>query len=338
MRQSAALLSETPVRLADLQFPRGRVHLHRTRLAYIHLDNLLHFAKIDRDGRIDGYIAAWLPDEVALLFLRGGELISATAFTEHGREVLPIGEALQRMRREVERGEITYCEAPMEQLAWMYESCASPPRRLPVQHADPGALFQGLQHDRFSGVLELISDGRVSYFLFAGGQYQRGYFCNRAEGTAVGAYVEAQFRPHEDGSRAGIVATALPVREAVPEQAAPALIATYRDLFWRITDAAEAEVPDEALRRAERLRDGLQETHAPLHAIGLPREHEAAAFVASPDELTWALADWTHQLLEQLEVIAPGVAPEILKTATREHRFVLQKAGFYGRLPWTVHW
>ena len=52
----------------------------------------------------------------------------------------------------------------------------------------------------------------------------------------------------------------------------------------------------------------------------------------------YALSDWAHQLLEELEVIAPGVAPEVLKQGTKEQRFMLQTAGFYDRLPWTVRW
>jgi hypothetical protein len=34
----------------------------------------------------------------------------------------------------------------------------------------------------------------------------------------------------------------------------------------------------------------------------------------------------------------PGTATKVLKDATREHRYVLQAAGFYGRLPWRVTW
>ena len=68
MRASTARLTNSPVRLADLQFPQVNRLIHRTRLAFIHLDNLLAYAKRDRDGRIDGYLAAHLPDECALLF------------------------------------------------------------------------------------------------------------------------------------------------------------------------------------------------------------------------------------------------------------------------------
>ena len=60
--------------------------------------------------------------------------------------------------------------------------------------------------------------------------------------------------------------------------------------------------------------------------------------VVTPEALTAALSAWAGQLLEQLEVIAPGVATTVLREATREHRFVLQKAGFYERMAWPVTW
>ena len=126
MRQSTIRLPATSIRLADLSFPSDRVQIHRTRLAYIHLDNLLHFAKIDRDGRIDGYVAAYLPNEVALLFMRRGELITAARMTEMGREIVPISAVLRDIKAEVERGELAFCDATIEQLSWMYQSCAEP--------------------------------------------------------------------------------------------------------------------------------------------------------------------------------------------------------------------
>ena len=135
MRQSTAVLPETQVRLNDLHFPHNRVHIQRTRLAFIHLDNLLHYAKIDRDGRLDGYIAAYLPDEVIVLLLRRGEVINAVCFAESGRNVMPIAKALKDIHEEIERGELAYCDAPMEQLAWIYSSCLSPVRRRHVEAA-----------------------------------------------------------------------------------------------------------------------------------------------------------------------------------------------------------
>lgn len=338
MRQSTAILPETQVRLAELQFPHNRVHVHRTRLAFIHLDNLLHYAKIDRDGRLDGYIGAYLPDEVILLLLRRGEIINAVCFAERGRSVLPIATALRDIREEIERGELVYCDAPMEQLAWTYSSCAVPPKRRFVDAADPASLFPALRNELFTGVLEFISNGRVSYFRFEDGQFMNGYFCGKKEPLTVPQYVESLFHPDADGNRPHLSAASFPPLSEIPEQAPPAMIETYRDLFWRIAEAADRELPVEALKRAYKIRDALAATHLPLPVIGTPRDREPAPLVTTSEQLTYALADWALQLLEQMEIVSPGSAENVLREATREQRFMLQKAGFYSRLPWPVHW
>src|SRR5438046_9530032 len=94
MRASTARLTNTPVRLADLQFPQAGQLIHRTRLAFIHLDNLLTFAKRDRDGRVDGFISAYLPDECLLLFFRKGEDVNAASLLTGGLLVLNIPDDL----------------------------------------------------------------------------------------------------------------------------------------------------------------------------------------------------------------------------------------------------
>ena len=338
MRQSSTLLSDTPIRLWDLAFPGDRVQIHRTRLAYIHLDHLLHYSKVDRDGRVDGYIVAWLLNEVLIQFLRGGEVITAVAMADTGRRVEPIPLVLARMRQEVERADLAFVEGSDGLLRCMYGASTGQLQRRMVDAAEPGLLFAGLQHEGFTGVLELISDGMVNYFRVAGGTFQDGHFTGRPEGEPIGRFVERLVQPHADGSRRTLVATTFPEPLDLPDQAPPALIETYRDLFWRIAESAERQAPGEGQKRAPRLREALQSTHAALAAIGVSRDQDAVAIVTSERELTWALADWTLQLLEQLEVIAPGIAPAVLKEATREQRFVLQKAGFYKRLPWTVAW
>ena len=49
-------------RLASLRYPHERVLLARTKLAYVHLRNLISDAKRDRAARVFGYVAIWLPD------------------------------------------------------------------------------------------------------------------------------------------------------------------------------------------------------------------------------------------------------------------------------------
>ncbi len=338
MRLSAVRLAESKVRLADLMFPSQRVQIHRTRLAFIHLDNLLHFAKIDRDGRVDGYVAAYLPDTVALLFFKRGEVMNAVAFTEVGRTVVPIASVLRDMEQEMERGELSFCDAPMEQLAWMYHSCASSREPKLVDAQNPETIFPALQHEHFSGVLELISNGKVSYFRFDDGRFVNGYFSAKAEQSTIAQHVESLFGPGADGARPQVAASVFRPDGDLPEQASPAMIQSYRELFWRILAVAEQQVPGEANQRGVKLRDALAKGAGPLDAIGAPLDRDPQDVVLRPEQLTQGLADWTRQLLQQLEIIAPGVAATIVRDATKEHRFVLQKAGFYQTLPWNVSW
>lgn len=338
MRPSTARLAGAPVRLSQLVFPRQRVHVHRTRLTFIHLDNLLHFAKIDRDGRVDGFVAAYLPHELALLLLRGGELRTAVAFTESGRTVISIASALKRIRQEVERGELIYANAPLEQVAWMYQSCASPAAPKFVDPGNPADLVSTVEHELFTGVLELMCEGQVNYLRFEDGRFLNAYLCNQVDDLPVATQVQRMLAKRADGSLPQIAAAVFPSVDDLPEQASPALIQSYREMFWQIATLTEAEVPQEAMKRAYRIRDALAEQHDAIEVIGTPLDRDAHDLVATPDELTDALSAWALQLLEEIEVIAPGVAPAVLKTATKEHRFMLQRAGFYERLPWPVSW
>src|SRR5216117_585096 len=339
MRASAARLMNSPVRLADLEFPRAKGLIHRTRLAFIHLDNLLAWGKRDRDGRVDGYIAAYLPDECLLLFFRNGEAVNAASLHTTGRQVITITDALNRMPLEAERGELAYWTAPMEQLAWMYHSCAAPAQPHRMNAADPGTLFSMLQQERASGVLELIADGRVSYLRLEQGRYAgAGYYCDKPDGMSVPHYLESLFRAGESGERPALSAATFPAVADLPRQAPDALINTYRQLYWRIVDQVEKEFPGEAKRRAQKVSGGIVGQHKAIAILSAARGAETPDAVVQPEELANALMDWSLQLLQGVEVIMPGTAPKILREATREHRYVLQSAGFYGRLPWQVTW
>ena len=338
MRASTARLMNSPVRLADLTFPQVNRLIHRTRLAFIHLDNLLAFGKRDRDGRVDGYITAHLPDECLLVFFRKGEAVNAATLHPAGRQVVTITEALKRMRAEVERGDLAYCAAPMEQLAWMYQSCAVPLQPRAVDAGSPGALFPALQQEQVTGVLELISDGRVSYARFEDGRFVGGYYCDKPDEQPVGQFFETQFHAASGGAAPAISAVLFPAAAELPQQAPNALINTYRELYWRIVDEVEKEFPGEAKRRAQKVSAGILEQHKVIGILSAARGAETPDAVVQPEELAAALMDWSRQLLQGVEVIMPGTAPKILREATREHRYVLQSAGFYGQLPWPVTW
>jgi hypothetical protein len=251
--------------------------------------------------------------------------------------VITIADALARMRADVERGELAYSTAPTEQLAWMYQSCAVPLQVRALDSPDPGTLFRALKKDKVTAVLELISEGRVSYMRFDGGRLAGGYFCGKPESMPVAAFVESQFQA-TDGRALPLSVATFPAADELPAQAPKSLINSYREVYWRIVDEVDKEFPGQARRRASKICAGILETHRALAVLSVPRGTEPPDAVVRPDELAGALADWSLQLLEGFEVMMPGTAPKILEEATREHRYVLQSAGFYTRLPWQVAW
>lgn len=338
MRPSTAVLSGTPVRLSDLRYPAERVLIQRTRLAYIHIDNLLHFAKIDRDGRVDAYALAYLPNEAAIVFFSGGQPVNAIALTAHDRAAVPIDRAIAEMKQEMERGELHYATAPADLLRWMFHAGTAPLTPVAVDQAAPARLFETLQADGFTGVVEFIVDGRVNYLRLEGGRFADGYFADKPADTPVSAWIEQILAPHPDGSRPTVVAGSFQPGETLPAQAAPALLDALREVFWRLTEHAEREAPQSGQKRALKLRDTVANQYPLLAAVSVPRDAELKVGVVTPEDVTAGLAAWARKLLEELEVVAPGAAPEVLRGATKDHRFLLQGAGFFGHLPWTVTW
>ncbi len=338
MRRSSALLAHTPVRLSELTFPHDRVHVFRTRLVFIHLDNLLHFAKIDRDGRVDGYVVAYLPDEVVILLLLDGEVVSAVGFAEAGRGVLPLATALRRVREEPERGELVFCDAPLKQIAWMYGSCAAPAIPRPLDPKQPEKLIGELETEHYTGLLEMIVDGRVQYLRWEDGACVDGFFTEDAADKPVVDRVRQLLLPDASGGLPVVAVGQYPLFAKVPVQASPAMLQIYRELFWSIATETERKAPNMGMKRAYRLRDSLATIHGSLTAIGRPLDRDPAEISDTEEQLTFALSDWALQLLEELDVVSPGAAPTVLKEATKEHRFLLQKTGFYTRLPWSVTW
>src|SRR3972149_6897899 len=142
MRGSTAVLTGSSVRLWDLQFRASRMLMPRTRVAYVHVDNLIAFSKRDRDGRVDAYLAAYLPDEVVMLFFLGGEGVNAAMLTPIGRFPASIGDALRHIRSDPDRSEVCFHEAPREQLAEMWATVAAAPLALRLYPAPAGGPVQ----------------------------------------------------------------------------------------------------------------------------------------------------------------------------------------------------
>jgi len=338
MRVSGTRLLHSAIRLSDVAFPAADTLVARSRLIYLHLDNLLSFAKRDRDGKVDAYFLGYLPDELILLFFQQGDLVTAAGIGAGQRTVLPLAEAVRRLKADPERGEGAYCTAPLAQLELMYQACAAPAEPWVVDTKHPERIFPRVVEESLTGALEIISNGRVNYLQFAQGKFCGGYFYARPESMPLPAYVEGIFQPDPDGVRPALSVSGVPPTVGLPAQVLPSQVRMYRELYLRISNAIEAELPGDGLRRVDRVTARLLPVRAALAHI-LPSNGGDPAMVATPAaELTADLAAWMGALLTEVEVVSPGAGPRILQATTREQRHLLQAAGFYAHFPWSLTW
>lgn len=339
MRGSTAVLTDSSVRLWDLAFPATRKLVSRTRIAYVHVDNLIAFSKRDRDGRVDAYLAAYLPDEVVLLYFLGGDVVNAAMLTPIGRFPASIGDALRHIRSDPDRSELCFHEAPREQLAEMWSTCAGGALDLGLDPAFVDGAFRVLMERRWTGLLELISNGRVNYLTVQDGRFAGARFAEARPGEQPNATVARLTHHTPPDPRPVVALKAYTPVAMLPTQASPAMVAMFRHYLWDVLDLVEREAPGQSVRRAERAHNKtLVSGHDVLRHFGLVRGAEVADPIVEPAVLAEALAAWTRELLGEFEVSHPLTAPRILRDAAREHRYALQAVGFFERLPWRIQW
>jgi hypothetical protein len=202
----------------------------------------------------------------------------------------------------------------------------------------PEQLFPVLASEEFSGVLELISHGRVNYLKFDQGRFVRGYLCDRPPGGSVVRYVESLFELRADGTPPGIAGSIVSELGDIPAQAPVAQVRAYRDLFRRISQAVEAELPEEGKRKNQRASVAVSANFPIFMVLAASDSEEEPAVPVGADALTASFADWTVRVLGDVEIVAPGTAERLVRDATRDQRFVLQAAGYYDKLPWRITW
>lgn len=322
-----------PLALAGLRFPHERVLLPRTKLAYVHLKNLLTDAKRERAARVYGYVAIWLPEELVLLYLQEGELVNATTLDPSGATVIPIVDALEKVPAEPEYGDICFHEADDEQLACMHFAhvVGGEPWPDELNPFDPHALFPYLLATQFDGTLEITLDGNVNYLIVRDGMVERAFLSSVHFGE-LDEKIEALFRPDSRTARMGVRRFSVP--PPVPSQAPPALIHAYRELVNGLVGELIGQGKDSAPMIAELARQSLASTHAALHSF-TTMDRLVHDPVANVEELTVAVAAWISEVLWAAADMDDG--PEsLLRKFTHDRRHMFQSAGLFERLPWQI--
>jgi len=325
-----------PLRAAGLRFPHKRVLLARTKLAYIHLRNLLTDAKRDRSARVFAYAVIWLPDELLVLYLQEGELVNAIALNDQGYRVIAIAGALDHVPSAAEFGEICFHEADDEQLACMHFSQATEPEPWPTEldTADPTALFRYLRAITFDGMLEVIRDEAVSYAIVKDGVIERAYMSEPGVGAPADRIKRLMSREDAE-SDAPVRVSRWTVPPPLPVQASPALIQAYRGVATKLVARLTAAGNPDAAKIAEAARYTLLSEHVCLQqfsALDPPQTDP----VVGIDALTEAMADWISEVIWSAAHTGAATAEDLLRDATLERRHMLQSAGFYNRLPWDL--
>jgi hypothetical protein len=327
-----------PLPVSTWRYPHERVLLHRTRLAYVHLRNLLTDAKRDRAARVWGYVAIWLPEEFLLLYLQEGEVVNAVATADGlACRTLPIAEAIARVPLAAEFGEVCFHEADDEQLASMFVSQTGTALVWPPElDARSGqAILAYLNASMHDGVIEVRIDGGVNYGMVRHGRIVRGFFADPGTGTAD-ARIAALFLPGRHAESRSIRLWPVPPR--LPAQAAPGLIHAYRELMHALVKQLTEKGIDSAAAIAEHARLGLVAEHASLErlSLGIPNQRDP---VVGKAPLTAAIAAWIREIIW---AAAPAgfesglTAEQLIGELTHDRRHVFQSAGLFNALPWKV--
>ena len=323
-----------PATVAGLRYPHTRVLLPRTRLAYVHLKNLLTDAKRDRAARVSGYVAIWLPEEFLVLYLQRGELVNACSHDGKSFHPVAIGTAVEKVPHEPEYGEICFCEAEDEQLSCMYASQTSLPVPWPseLRATDPSSLFPYLMATTFDGLVEIAAEGEVNYLLFRHGAAHTAYLSGAHSGTLV----ERVSRLFERDRRAlHVTVRHWPIPAALPVQAATGLVQAYRDLTTSLVLRLVADGRESAPAIAEHARQTLVTAHPPLEGFSF-NGRTSRAVVADAGALTDAVAALVNEILWTAGNQEGHGPEEMLRELTYERRHLFLSAGLFERLSWKL--
>ena len=326
-----------PASIDGLRFPHERIILPRTRLAYIHVANLLNDAKRERASRVYGYVAIWLPEEVVLLYLQEGEVVTATQTVDaRTYRVLPIAEALAHVPPAPEFGWLSFNEAADEQLACMYAAQTRPDLGWPSELAveQPKKLFPYLMATTFDGMLEVIADDCANYLIFRDGQVKRAYLADDGTTTPIEHVAQLFARGSQ---RHPLRVRRWEIVPPLPVQARPQLIVAYRELITGMVTRLVAQGTSSAAAITEAARLSLLEKHASLEHFAVTGRtmRDPAADTLT---LTTAIAAWIAEVLWTTTTTSDTPPEKLLRELLFERRHLFQSAGLTDALPWRVTW
>ena len=209
-----------------MKLPRGRPIIENTRLEFINLANVLSAAKRERAHRISGYIAITYHDILELIFLNQGEAFNAARITQDKREIVPIGEVVEKARKAV-IGTLSEYATDEILLKLIISSIVLKPIRSQVDlsRIQPRIFIEKLKSSKFNGFIWLQLGREESFVYFENGAIPACYLAGRADRT-----LEEEMYPILTKAETK-VAIFDRVEKAIAEQATPAQVEMFCKIF-----------------------------------------------------------------------------------------------------------
>jgi hypothetical protein len=156
-----------------LKLPSFRMVVEHIPLKTVKLEKIL----AEGQSRVASYLDVRYPDGQDIIFLLGGKAVKAGRFYPSGREILTVGEALEKLRIQKE-GVIGFHEISKLVMivimgTFMFEPTHS---GLKTKQINFNSLLSLFIRKRFTGYLELKIKNTLNYLTFFGGQTREGYF------------------------------------------------------------------------------------------------------------------------------------------------------------------
>ena len=325
-------------------FPYERAPLGRTRLRYVDLDSVLTDGKVDRASKAPGFVLLFYGGETDIVFVIGGEPVTAVRLGDRERSVIALGAAKKRASAEREWADVAYFQAPEPQLRAMYATACGKPdfATEELDPARPSQIFTKAREREYSGVIEFAEkDHKAHYLVFMEGLPVHAFFSDQRRASDVRANesmstrLERLFQP---ARVEGMLATGYPHCARMPGQAPTALIDVYRELIAdAIEEAGAATGRDVALSCFTDAFQRQQSRRSVLVPYRLAENGRLEGDTVAPvDQITDAVAALLFDALSTAELVgAPGPAV-IIEQISRRNRFLLQSNGFFDRFPFSI--
>jgi hypothetical protein len=309
-----------------MRLPRGRPIIENTRLEFINLANVLTAAKRERAHRISGYIAITYHDILELIFLNQGEAFNAARITQDKREIVPIGEVVEKARKSV-MGTLSEYATDEILLKLIISSIVLKPikSQIDLTRIQPRIFIEKLKNTKFNGFIWLQLGRDESFVYFENGAIPACYIAGRADQA-----LEQEIYPILTKTETR-VAVFDRVEKAIAEQATPAQVEMFCKIFTALLKGYAHPLGQSlVLRTALSSKTTAQKEFPFIEKFGIESDlsfHGEA--VVEPKVFSQGMAKMFDLIYESFSTFLGKESEVIAKKVLTDYRYALKSIQFF---------